>query len=90
MFGIRIVTRKGLEKIKQDAENQAIVDLIALLQRKDRIYLEPVTLVGNDQMIQDCVFLGVGGVALNIKTLKVALAEAAARKTSSSENEGGL
>lgn len=90
MFGIRVVTRKGLEKIKQDAKSQAfaeaMVELVALLRCKDRIYLEPVTLVGHSQTVQDCAFLGIEGTALTVKTLGVALAEAAARKRLSGED----
>jgi len=90
MFGIRIVTKRGLEKIRQDAKSEAfaeaVVELVALLQRKDRIYLEPVTLVGNSQIVQDCAFLGIKGTALTVKTLSVALAEAAARKRLSDED----
>jgi len=80
MFGIRVVTKKKLEKVKQDAKSQAfaeaMVELVALLRHKDRIYLEPVTLVGHSQTVQNCAFLGTRGTALTIKTLKAALAEA--------------
>lgn len=57
MFGIRIVTKKGLERIEQNAKNHAIAELVALLRQKDKIYLEPVTLVGDGQVVRDCVFL---------------------------------
>jgi len=62
MFGIRIVTKKRLARIKRDAKSEAfaeaVVELVALLRRKDRIYLEPVTLIGDGLTIRDCVFLG--------------------------------
>lgn len=76
MFGIRIVTKKRLREIERVAEDRAVAQLVALLRRKDRIYLEPVTLVGHNSTIQDCAFLGIEGTALTIKSLEAALADA--------------
>jgi len=58
MLGLKIVTKSGLVRIEQNARNQALADLVELLREKDKIYLEPVTIVGDGQTIQDCVFLG--------------------------------
>ena len=76
MFGIRIVTKKRLQEIEQAVADRAMAQLVELLRHKDRIYLEPVTLVGHSQIVQDCAFLGIEGTALTIKPSKVALAEA--------------
>lgn len=66
MFGIKILTKRGLAEIKRNAKNQAVVDLIALLKQKDKIYIEPVTLVGDNQTIGNCAFIGISGNALTI------------------------
>jgi hypothetical protein len=56
MFGIKIVTKKELEKIESIAKNKAMAELIELLRKKDKIILEPMTLVGDHQIVKDCVF----------------------------------
>ena len=58
MFGIVIATKRRYRQELQRAEDRALSRLVSLLQKKDSIYLEPVTLVGNGQTITDCVFLG--------------------------------
>jgi len=60
MFGIRVITKQGLEKLEAAAKNQALADLIDLLRKADRIVLEPMTLVGDNQTIAHNVFLGTG------------------------------
>lgn len=65
MFGIKLVTKKGFEKIKQDAQNKSLADLVELLLKKDRIFVEPLTLIGDYQTIRDCVFLSGGIVVKN-------------------------
>ena len=67
MFGLRIVTRRGLGRIRARAYNDALGDIVAMLRNRDAIYLEPVTLVGDYATIQNCAFLG-EQVALTIKT----------------------
>ena len=62
MFGIVIATKRRYRQELQRAEDRALSRLVSLLQKKDSIYLEPVTLVGNGQTITDCVFLGSPGM----------------------------
>jgi len=44
MFGLRIVTKKKLVEINDKARKEAIGDIVDLLNKKDKIYLEPVTI----------------------------------------------
>jgi len=66
MFGIKILTKRGLAEIKNNAKNQAVVDLIALLKQKDKIYIEPITLIGDNQTLENCAFIGISGNALTV------------------------
>jgi hypothetical protein len=70
MFGLKLVTKKQLAEIEWMAKNKAVADLVELLRKKDKIFIEPVTLVGDNQVIRDCVFLGTGhgpGIAVITK-----------------------
>jgi hypothetical protein len=58
MFGIKIVTKKGFEEIREKAERKAIADMVELLLKKDKIFLEPVILFGDNQNVNECVFFG--------------------------------
>lgn len=60
MFGLMIVTKNKLDKIKKQAKEQAISELVQLLLKKDKIYLEPVVINGGGARISDCVFFAVG------------------------------
>ena len=66
MFGLKIVTKKKLREMEHIAKNQALCDLIALLKKSDKIFLEPVVLNGDNQEISNCVFLDCG-VTVNSK-----------------------
>ncbi len=66
MFGLQIVTKKKLAQIKSDAEDKALSNLVELLKKKDKIFVEPVTMFGDHQKVTDCVFFGLGGTALTI------------------------
>jgi hypothetical protein len=55
-----------MAKITVDAEHKAVGDVVALLRKKDKIYLEPVTMVGDGQIISESVFLGISGNAVTI------------------------
>lgn len=61
MFGIRILTRCKMQKIKDEIRTetyrQAIADILALLNKKDKIILEPMTIEG-PSTFSDCVFIG--------------------------------
>ena len=61
MFGLKIVTKKKMREINRNAENQALYTLITMLKDKDKIFLETVTLHGDNQTITNCAFLGCGG-----------------------------
>lgn len=58
LLGIVITTRRQREKELQVAEDRALFGMVDLLRKKDKIYLEPVTLVGDRQIVVDNVFLG--------------------------------
>jgi hypothetical protein len=66
MFGIKIVTKKGMAQIESNAKNQAIIELVELFKKKDKIFIEPVTLIGDNQNISNCAFLIVNGVGVTI------------------------
>jgi hypothetical protein len=66
MFGLQIITKKKLNEIERNAQNKAIAELVNLLRKKDKIYLEPVTMNGDNQTISDCIFFAVSGNALTI------------------------
>jgi len=75
MFGLRIVTKKQLLKIESAARAEAIADLVTILKNKDRIFLAPVTLVGDNQAITDCAFLGTGDQLLTVAQSSIAYRE---------------
>ena len=58
MFGLKIVTKKKMREMNQNARNQALYTLITMLKDKDKIFLETVTLYGDNQTITNCAFLG--------------------------------
>lgn len=58
MFGIKIVTKKMFAEIERNAKNKAIAEIVELLRKKDKIILEPMTLIGDHQTITECVFFG--------------------------------
>ena len=60
MFGLKIVTKRGLEKIKTEEYNKVLADVIELLRKKDKIILEPMAISGDGATIQNNLFLGVG------------------------------
>jgi len=64
LFGIHITTKRGLEAIEIAAHNAAVSHLVDLLRQSDKVHLEPVTLVGDNQVITNCMFLGIKGTAL--------------------------
>jgi hypothetical protein len=66
MFGLQIVNKKKLEEIKASAKGDAFIELMNILRNKDKIFLDPVTLVGNNQTITNSVFFG-NPVGLSIK-----------------------
>jgi hypothetical protein len=72
MFGLQIVTKSRLAQIKIEAEIKAVYDLVALLKKKDKIFVEPVTLVGDKQKITNCAFLVTrkNGCGIRITTTK--------------------
>ena len=63
-FPLMILRRKKfaahVRLIRREAHDEAIVEIIELLRKKDKIFLEPVTIVGSNQTITNCVFLGTG------------------------------
>lgn len=65
------ITRKKYEQriaeIDTKSQADAIKKLVDLLRNSDKIYLEPVTLIGDNQTIRNCTFLGINGTALTIK-----------------------
>jgi len=67
-FGFTILTKSQLHEIKTNAQDRAVADLVSLLRKSDKIFLEPVTLIGDNQIIQYCTFLGVQGNALTLKS----------------------
>ena len=60
MFGLRIVTRKKLAEINDNARKDAIATMVDLLNKKDRIYTEPVTIYAPEcgLKVTDSVFFG--------------------------------
>jgi len=58
LFGMILTTKKHHQRELRQAEDRALSGLVELLRKKDSIYLEPVTLIGDGQVITDCVFLG--------------------------------
>jgi len=60
IFGLKILTKKRFAEVERCAEAKALYDLIGLLRKADRIFLEPVILNGDNQIVSDCVFLGYG------------------------------
>ena len=71
MFGLKIVTKRGLEKIKTEEYNKVLADVIELLREADKIILEPMTISGDGAIIQNNLFLGVGLTSLDFKKEKM-------------------
>jgi len=67
MFGIKILTKKkyqiSLKEAHEEGERHAMVKLVELLRQKDKIYLEPVTIIGSHEIVQNCAFLSTGSKA---------------------------
>ena len=51
------VTKKKMRQISREQHDQALAEFVQMLRKKDKIYLEPVTLVGDNQNIQNCMFI---------------------------------
>jgi hypothetical protein len=65
IFGIKILTKKGLEKLEGEAFSRAVSELVGLLRKKDKIFLEPMTMVGDHQTVTNCAFLGNGYLVIS-------------------------
>lgn len=62
MFGLKLVTKNGMEKIEQEARDKALREFIEILKCKNKIYLKPLTLKGDYQKISDNAFFGNPGI----------------------------
>lgn len=60
MFGLKLMTRKTWEKElkreKKNGEREGLWNIVELLKRKDKIYLDEVRLKGDGHRIEHCVF----------------------------------
>lgn len=66
----RIVTKRRLQQMRQEVKNEVIVEIVQLLRKADRIFLEPVTINAANATIKDCVFFGTDGFTQAIVTVK--------------------
>ena len=54
MFGLKLMRKRTFEKKQEDARNRGLWDLVELLRtKKNNIYLDQVTLVGDHQTLND-------------------------------------
>jgi hypothetical protein len=70
MFGLQIVTKKKMKEIVKNAQDKALADLVEFLKNnKNKIVFgpisldnskvtKPMTIIGNGQIIQNCIFQG--------------------------------
>ncbi len=74
IFGLKILTKKGQEKLKQDMKAQATTEMVEFLCNVEgKIILdpkevfskktisEPLTIIGNNQIVANCIFHGIDG-----------------------------
>ena len=74
-----IVTKSKLEKITETirqteyeiAYHNAMREIVDILKQSDKIYLEPVNLVGNKATVWNSTFLGISGNAVSVDAKKV-------------------
>jgi hypothetical protein len=66
MFGITIMTNKKraelMHGVKTQAESDTFNKMVWLLRQKDKIYLDPLTLWGDNQTVTNCAFFGNPGM----------------------------
>jgi len=58
------IRKKKLERKLRDAKSEALWEFVNLLRTKDKVYLEPLTLVGDGHSIGNCVFFGSPGMEI--------------------------
>lgn len=64
MFGLVIMTKARLNNLlwqaNMDAYSKAVEDISEILQQKEKVHLEPITLHGEGHTITNCAFLRSG------------------------------
>ena len=59
-----IIRKKRLEQLlrsrHEDGKREGLWEIVGLLKKKDKIYLEPLTIAGDNQHICMCAFFGTG------------------------------
>ena len=58
------IRKKKFESKLRDAKSEALWEFVNLLRTKDKIYLEPLTLVGDGHSIGNCAFFGTPGMEI--------------------------
>ena len=58
MFGLKLMRKRTFEKKQEDARNRGLWDLVELLRsKKNNIYLDQVTMVGDHQTISESLIM---------------------------------
>jgi hypothetical protein len=79
MFGLMILTKSKLEKITETireteyeiAYHNAMREIVDILKQSDKVYLEPVNIVGDKVALGNSTFLGISGNAVSVDAKKV-------------------
>lgn len=76
IFGIQILTKRGQAKLEHDMKCRATGEMVEFLRNnKNKIILdpkiiddktisEPLTIIGNSQLVTNCIFTGIDGAAV--------------------------
>ena len=55
------LSHRQMRKWKAQEFSKAVAHVRATVEKSDKVYMEPVTLVGGGQTIANCTFFGMGG-----------------------------
>lgn len=53
---LKRICRNYFREIREEEYNKALKDVMELLTSKDKIYTEPVTIIGDNALVKDCLF----------------------------------
>jgi len=74
IFGYTIIHKKTLQEVEKAAYDKALLNLIEILEKADKVYVNPVEITGPAKF-ENCVFLGLASsfgysaaISINEKT----------------------
>ena len=64
------LSHRQMRKWKAEEFTKAVAHVRATVAKSDKVYMEPVTLVGDNQTIENCTFFGTGGTAVMLSGVR--------------------